>query len=116
MQREVVERNQGIATGPTMTPNQPRDVPLSALFPAEVARNLAAEWAQIQAGFVDDPRTAVGRASELVARAVGALTTEFDRERGELEQQWGRGEDASTGDLRVALQRYRSFFQRLLSM
>jgi hypothetical protein len=121
MQREF-ERNQKVTTGP-MTPvtrqNEAtvrRDMGPSALFPANQANDLGGEWAQIQAGFVDDPRSAVGRASELVGRAVGALTSQFDRERSNLEQQWARGEDVSTEELRVALQRYRSFFQRLLSV
>ncbi|MET7860372.1 hypothetical protein ABZS81_24810 [Streptomyces sp. NPDC005318] len=32
-----------------------------------------------------------------------------------LEGQWGRGKEVLTEDLRIALQRYRSFFDRLLS-
>jgi hypothetical protein len=43
------------------------------------------------------------------------LAEGFAAERENLEQQWGRGEDVSTEDLRIALQRYRDFFQRLLS-
>ena len=43
------------------------------------------------------------------------LAQGFAAERERLEQQWGRGEDVSTEDLRIALQRYRGFFQRLLS-
>jgi hypothetical protein len=39
----------------------------------------------------------------------------FAAERETLEQQWGRGDDVCTEDLRVTLQRYRSFFRRLLS-
>jgi hypothetical protein len=31
------------------------------------------------------------------------------------DEQWDRGDDVSTEDLRVALRRYRSFFDRLLS-
>jgi hypothetical protein len=44
------------------------------------------------------------------------LAEVFAEERSKLEQQWVRGEDVSTEDLRIALQRYRSFFQRLLSI
>jgi hypothetical protein len=40
----------------------------------------------------------------------------FAQERSNLEQQWSRGEDVSTEDLRVALKRYRSFFDRLLTV
>ena len=43
------------------------------------------------------------------------LAESFAAERETLEGQWGRGEDVSTEDLRVTLQRYRGFFQRLLS-
>jgi hypothetical protein len=44
------------------------------------------------------------------------LADTFASERQNLESQWSRGEEASTEDLRVALQRYRSFFNRLLSV
>jgi hypothetical protein len=72
-------------------------------------------WESIQANFVDDPRRAVEEADGLVANVMQQLADGFARERENLEGQWSRGEDVSTEDLRVALQRYRSFFQRLLS-
>jgi hypothetical protein len=64
---------------------------------------------------VDEPRRTVEQADELVAQVMQRLAESFASERERLEGQWGRGEDVSTEDLRVALQRYRSFFQRLLS-
>jgi len=70
---------------------------------------------QIQTGFVDQPRRTVEQADELVAEVMQRLADGFAAERERLEEQWGRGEDVSTEDLRIALQRYRSFFQRLLS-
>jgi hypothetical protein len=72
-------------------------------------------WESIQTGFVDEPRRTVEQADELVAEVMKRLAEGFAGERERLEQQWGRGEDVSTEDLRVALQRYRSFFQRLLA-
>ena len=63
---------------------------------------------------MDDPRAAVERADALVAEVVQSLTTSFTDERSRLEQQWSQGEDVSTEDLRQALHRYRSFFERLL--
>ena len=72
-------------------------------------------WETIQTGFVDEPRQTVEQADELVAEVMKRLAEGFAGERERLEQQWGRGEDVSTEDLRVALQRYRSFFQRLLA-
>ena len=71
-------------------------------------------WEEIQVRFVDEPRGAVEDADALVATVMKRLAESFAQERERLESQWGRGEDISTEDLRVALQRYRSFFQRLL--
>jgi len=72
-------------------------------------------WEEIQVRFVDEPRGAVEDADALVATVMQRLAEGFAQEREHLEAQWGRGEDISTEDLRVALQRYRSFFRRLLA-
>jgi hypothetical protein len=71
-------------------------------------------WETVQTGFVDEPRRAVEQADVLVAEVIKELVGRFAEERGRLEAQWGQGNEASTEDLRVALQRYRSFFDRLL--
>jgi hypothetical protein len=72
-------------------------------------------WTTIQAAFVDDPRDAVKEADTLVAELMQRLAETFSSERSRLESQWDNDEDVSTEDLRIALQRYRSFFDRLLS-
>ena len=72
-------------------------------------------WREIQVDFVDRPRESVEQADALVAELMQRLATSFADERGRLEQQWDGGDDVSTEDLRVALTRYRSFFDRLLS-
>lgn len=86
------------------------------LLPAEVVDDFHEKWTDIQAGFVDEPRRAVERADGLVAEAIKRLAESFANERAKLEKQWDRGGDVSTEDLRQALQRYRSFFSRLLSV
>jgi len=86
------------------------------LFSDADSGRMRTEWDAVQAAFVDDPRAAVERADGLVANTIQSLATTFSNERSQLEGQWGRGEDVSTEDLRVALQRYRSFFDRLLSI
>ncbi len=86
------------------------------LFAANEASDLRRQWDSIQAGFVDEPRKAVEQADGLVASAMKRLAEMFAEERGQLEGQWDRGDDVSTEDLRLALQRYRSFFGRLLSV
>lgn len=72
-------------------------------------------WQRIQSEFVDDPREAVGAADTLVAEVMQALATTFSEHKQGLEGQWHRGEEVETEELRVALQRYRSFFNRLLN-
>lgn len=88
----------------------------TALFSPDETKKLRAEWDSIQVGFVDEPRQAVERADSLVAGAMKRLAEMFAAERERLEKQWDRGDNVSTEDLRVALQRYRSFFGRLLSV
>ncbi len=88
----------------------------SPLFPAGEATSFRARWSEVQTGFVDEPRHAVEQADGLVAEMMQRLAQVFADERSNLEQQWSRGADVSTEDLRVGLQRYRSFFDRLLSV
>jgi hypothetical protein len=85
------------------------------LLPRDENERFQSRWETIQTGFVDEPRQTVEQADELVAEVMRRLAEGFADERTRLEQQWGRGEDVSTEDLRVALQRYRAFFQRLLA-
>lgn len=73
-------------------------------------------WTDIQTEFVDEPRRSVEQADSLVAEVMQELARTFANEKDKLEGQWGRGQDVSTEDLRLALQRYRSFFDRLLSL
>jgi hypothetical protein len=86
------------------------------LFPSEELQGLRTKWKEIQTGFVDEPRRAVEQADGLVASAMKRLAEVFAEERAGLEKQWDRGDSVSTEDLRVALQRYRTFFDRLLSV
>jgi len=86
------------------------------LFPNNELQELRNRWSGVQTAFVDEPRSAVEQADGLVAAAMKRLAEVFAEERSRLEQQWDRGDNVSTEDLRIALQRYRSFFQRLLSI
>jgi len=86
------------------------------LFEQEEMSRMRSRWSDIQAGFVDEPRKAVELADSLVAETMQRLAQMFAEARHDLERQWDRGEDVTTEDLRLALQRYRSFFDRLLSM
>ncbi|HJV35372.1 hypothetical protein [Geomonas sp.] len=86
------------------------------LFNPDETRTFRSRWDEIQVGFVDEPRRCVEQADNLVAMAIKRLAEMFAEERTKLEGQWDRGDDVSTEDLRLALRRYRSFFNRLLKM
>ena len=78
--------------------------------------DMRSRWTEVQSAFVDDPRDCVQKADGLVADVVDKLTTGFSGARAHLEEQWSRGEEVSTEDLRIALKRYREFFERLLAV
>lgn len=116
------------AAGTTTVENRPTDAGMpdsqsqsqggtsAPLFQSDQTDTFRSRWQDIQSTFVDDPRHAVEQADHLVADIMKQLADLFANERSKLEQQWEQGEDVSTEDLRVALQSYRSFFDRLLSV
>jgi hypothetical protein len=85
------------------------------LFPSDQSDGFRSRWQEIQTSFVDQPRDAVAEADTLVADLMQRLASSFSQERERLEAHWDQGDDVSTEDLRIALTRYRSFFDRLLS-
>lgn len=89
---------------------------LEPLFDENADRKFRDRWREIQTGFVDEPRNAVERADELVAELMQQLAQSFSKQRNDLEHQWDASDKVSTEELRVALTRYRSFFERLLSI
>ena len=101
----------------TAAPAEPAEISTEqALFADHEHSDLQSRWAEVQAAFVDDPKASVQQADGLVNDVVEKITSSFAQARSQLEEQWSRGEDASTEDLRVALTRYREFFQRLLTV
>jgi hypothetical protein len=96
--------------------DEAQDAQDQALFAHDETQSFRSRWEEIQRGFVDEPREAVQKADDLVSDVVDRLTSGFGETRSGLEEQWNKGEEASTEDLRVALTRYRAFFQRLLKV
>jgi hypothetical protein len=86
------------------------------LFSDSERGDFRSHWSKVQTGFVDEPRRTVEDADKLVPSVMQRLTEDFANERSGLEKQWDRGDNVSTEDLRVAVQRYRSFFDRLLQL
>lgn len=89
--------------------------PSTTFFDAEEISTVRSHWRDLQAHFVDEPRSAVQNADTLVADLMQRLAQMFAAERDQLESHWAKQADASTEDLRQGLQRYRSFFERLLA-
>ena len=86
------------------------------LFSELEIRDFRSQWSSLQIGFLNEPRRTVEDADKLVAVVMQRLAKVFTDERSGLEKQWDRGDSVSTEDLRVTLQRYRSFFDRLLKL
>lgn len=86
------------------------------VFSAGEAGSLRSRWEGIQVGFVDEPKRSVKEADQLVAEIISHLSEGFTTERQRLESQWDHSDDVSTEDLRCSFRRYRSIFERLLSI
>jgi hypothetical protein len=113
----------GLPDGARLVQSPPRDTldktstsPPAPLFSEPEMGDFRSRWSNVQAGFVDEPRRTVEQADTLVASVMQRLAEGFANERAGLEKQWDQGDKVSTEDLRVALQRYRSFFDRLLKL
>lgn len=108
--REPMVENQ-----PATTANEENEG-LVALFEEEEAGKFRTQWLNIQSKFVDNPRESVREADDLVASMLKSVTMSFHNRRSSLEKEWNGGGNVSTEDLRLALKRYRSFFDRLLTL
>jgi len=100
---------------PTATPSTTAEK-LEPLFSSELAERFRTQWSAVQSSFVDDPRSAAKRGDELVAQVMKSLAESFASERTHLESQLGQTGEGATEALRLSLRRYRSFFERLLSL
>ena len=100
---------------PADEPRHEEHAPIQ-LFASGDADGYRTRWGAIQTGFVDEPRKAVEEADALVAAVMKRLAEVFAEERKRLESEWERSDQISTEDLRQAMRRYRSFFERLLSI
>ena len=109
MERERLE------PGDTARPRPVDDTP-APLFANDELNGYRTRWSAIQTGFVDEPRRAVEEADTLVAELMKRLAEVFAEERRGLESHWEQSDQISTEDLRIAMRRYRSFFERLLSI
>ena len=108
---EQVEQNRAATSSKTRDEED-----FAPLFEKNEAEQFRTQWLDIQSRFVDDPSVAVKDADDLVADVIKNITRTFSDKRLSLENQWKSGDKVSTEDLRVAMKRYRSFFNRLLTL
>ncbi len=90
------------------------DRSLVALLDRDEAAKFRSRWNTIQGKFVDEPCSAVQQADALVAELIAHISQIFAGELNSLEAQWNQGNEVSTEDLRLTLQRYRSILNRLV--
>ena len=114
--RHDIEEHAIPANAPTAAPHASGEDQFTPLLSPDRENDYRSRWKSIQTEFVDEPRRAVEQADELVAQIMQNLAQGFSEQRSRLESEWDHSEQASTEDLRLALRRYRSFFDRLLSM
>lgn len=99
------ERNEGVERGESV-----------AVMDSDEVEDLRERWVAIQSAFIDEPRRSVAEADRLVGDVTERIARSFEDERTRLEEIWESGEDITTEDLRLTLQRYRTFFDRLLTI
>jgi len=112
-----------IGAGLEEQPTAAAPVPTSAtdedtgavLFGDDQVDKFRNRWRELQADFVDDPMRAVRGADELVDEVMRTLSEIFAEHKTELRGQWQGDGPGETEELRVALRRYRSFFDQLLN-
>jgi hypothetical protein len=110
---EVITVGDDVKTPPASHDNGEQRNPL---FSNDEEKNFRERWQNIQTAFVDEPRQAVEHADELIAEILQHLARRFSDQRSRLESEWEHSDKASTEELRLALRRYRSFCDRLLSI
>ncbi|MEV4317312.1 hypothetical protein [Actinocrispum sp. NPDC049592] len=81
----------------------------TSLFEEQEAEKFRTQWREVQSTFVDEPKTAVREADTLLAKMMDELKTRIESNRNDL----GNGD---TEQMRLAMQRYRSLFDQILSV
>ncbi|MEJ2886711.1 hypothetical protein [Actinomycetospora aeridis] len=86
----------------------------TSIIDPQRAEHWRSQWEDVRMMFVDQPRDAVARADGLVGEVLDELARTFTQQRSALDP--NAVGDPSTEELRRAVQRYREFFDRLLSL
>lgn len=112
--KSMMEDARFLGSLPGEAPVGANDGSLVPLISLEESQRFRTAWTELQGKFVDEPRSAVKQADELVSEVIKQLVQMFAHEHASLDSKWNRGDDVSTEDLRQSLLRYHSFFNRLV--
>ena len=121
--RAETEVSSEIAAPETEVSSEQPATPLEAVvsqpvlwLKSEEVDDLQSRWKAIQIEFVDEPRKSVEQADALVVDALKQIGQAFTNQRVMLNERWLNHEDIQTEDLRISLQSYRSFLNRILAL
>jgi hypothetical protein len=101
---------------PVKTMNPIIDSEETTLLKCEDIDELKSRWDSIQIEFVDEPRKSVEKADALLVDAVKMIDRELSEKRSELSEHFVNHDNVSTEDLRVTLQSYRTFLNRIFAL
>jgi len=108
---EVVDAGEAERSADLSVPDaEPESIPDSPA--ASASASPSTRWHEIQAMFVDDPRSSAESAAVLVDDSVQALVAFVREQQDSLLAAW-HGENAGTEELRAAVQHYHAFGNRI---
>jgi transposase len=84
-----------------------------ALLGDDERTDLRRRWRQVEELFVDDPKRAVQSADDLITDVIDHIRASLDRRRAAAVEHGPDLDDATTEQLRAALQRYERLFEQL---
>jgi hypothetical protein len=99
-----------------LKPGDVEAVPIAALWGDGTADQFRDRWRDAQLRFIDDPQHAANEAKAIVGEAIDKLTESLANQRTDLDGWEGDASGGDTERLRVAVQRYRDFLDRLLGL
>ncbi len=109
----IAEHSQEEHVEQESTPSDVATSPVITIWPEGAVTDMRARWQAVQLRFVDDPAAVIGEMQELVNEAVQALSTALASRQRELDS-WSHSSGHDTEQLRLAVQRYRDFYELLL--
>jgi hypothetical protein len=107
------EHAQGEQVYQERLPSNVATPPATTIWSEDTVNDMRGRWQAVQLRFVDDPAAVTGEMQALVGEAVQTLSAALTDRQRELDS-WSRSGGHDTEQLRIAVQRYRDFYELLL--